>query len=206
VSITLTRQEKRYNPYYTLILNNLCAESYDHRFTLQYALWDFLRELGGTASKETRRRSLNVAKAMAYVIARGTMDLTVFKVSPRDRLSVARANEQAVEWAELNSATNSFLAFFLVHLVLSTQTVSPLFTLPKSYRTEAMDVEAVEEAFEKSLSDSKLASGWSIVLRMELGQKKIEKVLEHCGIAGAREVDTVTAGLDLGRAVVARGL
>lgn len=83
----LTIQEKRYNPYYTLILNNLCAESYDHRFTLQYALWDFLRELGGEASKETRRRGVNVAKALAYVIGRGSLDLTVFKVR-RDRPSI----------------------------------------------------------------------------------------------------------------------
>lgn len=77
---TADRQEKRYNPYYTLVLNNLCAESYDHRFTLQYALWDFLRELA-EGSKETRRRGVNVAKAMAYLIARGSIDLTAFKVS-----------------------------------------------------------------------------------------------------------------------------
>lgn len=86
-SRALMMQEKRYNPYYTLILNNLCAESYDHRFTLQYALWDFLRELGGEASKETRRRGVNVAKALAYVIGRGSLDLTVFKVR-RDRPSI----------------------------------------------------------------------------------------------------------------------
>lgn len=72
-------QEKRYNPYYTLVLNNLCAESYDHRFTLQYALWDFLRELGG-GGKEAKRRGTNIAKAVAYIIARGSMDLTVLKV------------------------------------------------------------------------------------------------------------------------------
>jgi nucleolar MIF4G domain-containing protein 1 len=53
-----------------LVLNHLCAESYSHRFTLQYALWDLLRESAGT----------NVAKTMAYITARGSMDLTVFKV------------------------------------------------------------------------------------------------------------------------------
>lgn len=78
--------EKMYNPYYTLILNHLCSASYDHRFTLQYALWDFLRGLdeGESAqsdAKARRRKTVNIAKAIAYIIARGSMDLTVFKVS-----------------------------------------------------------------------------------------------------------------------------
>lgn len=70
VTLHCCNLEKTYNPYYTLVLNHLCAESYSHRFTLQYALWDLLRQNAGD----------NVAKAMAYIIARGSMDLTVFKV------------------------------------------------------------------------------------------------------------------------------
>ena len=72
VTLHCSNLEKTYNPYYTLVLNHLCSESYSHRFTLQYALWDLLRGDVGE----------NVAKAMAYIIARGSMDLTVFKVSP----------------------------------------------------------------------------------------------------------------------------
>jgi nucleolar MIF4G domain-containing protein 1 len=95
--LELIQQEKTYNPYYTLILNHLCAESYSHRFTLQYALWDFMRELGetsvggssaaekfgesGDGRKVEKERIVNVAKALAYVVARGSLDLTVFKVS-----------------------------------------------------------------------------------------------------------------------------
>ena len=71
VTLHCSNLEKSYNPYYTLVLNHLCSESYNHRFTLQYALWDLLRGDVGE----------NVAKAMAYIIARGSMDLTVFKVS-----------------------------------------------------------------------------------------------------------------------------
>jgi len=70
VTLHCCNLEKTYNPYYTLVLNHLCSESYSHRFTLQYALWDLLRESAG----------VNVAKTMAYIIARGSMDLTVFKV------------------------------------------------------------------------------------------------------------------------------
>jgi hypothetical protein len=85
-------QEKTYNPYYTLILNNLCAESYDHRFTLQYALWDLIKELdtskkGDDREKEKersrglRRKAGNVGRCLGYIVARGGVDITVFKVS-----------------------------------------------------------------------------------------------------------------------------
>jgi hypothetical protein len=72
VSLHCCNLEKTYNPYYTLILNGLCEGSYSHRFTLQYALWDLFRDMNSGAP--------NVAKAMAYMVPRGVMDLSVFKV------------------------------------------------------------------------------------------------------------------------------
>ncbi len=75
--------EKTYNPYYTLVLNELCRDSHSHRFTLQYALWDFMRmldEAGGDAKVRSRKAD-NVARAMAYTIAHGKMELMVFKVT-----------------------------------------------------------------------------------------------------------------------------
>jgi nucleolar MIF4G domain-containing protein 1 len=86
VALHCVGSEKAYNPYYTLVLNQLCALSYAHRFTLQYALWDYLRgidEDDGGKGKAARTKADHVARAMAYVIARGTLDLTVFKVSFR---------------------------------------------------------------------------------------------------------------------------
>lgn len=79
-SLVHDSQEATYNPYYTLILSHLCANSYDHRFTFQYALWDFMRELE-SGSKVSKQRVGNVARAVAYVVARGGLSLTVFKVS-----------------------------------------------------------------------------------------------------------------------------
>ncbi|EPQ27963.1 uncharacterized protein PFL1_04290 [Pseudozyma flocculosa PF-1] len=38
--------EKTYNPYYTLILSSLSTTSHSIKITLQYCLWDFLREIG----------------------------------------------------------------------------------------------------------------------------------------------------------------
>ena len=39
-------QENVYNPYYTLIGTQLSKDSQDVRITLQYSLWDLLRDLG----------------------------------------------------------------------------------------------------------------------------------------------------------------
>jgi nucleolar MIF4G domain-containing protein 1 len=96
VRSALTAKEPTYNPYYTLILQRLCADSYSHRFTLQYALWDFLREMGeagvggsGSGAQfggESDGRSvkvekaINIARAVAFGVARGSLDLTLFKV------------------------------------------------------------------------------------------------------------------------------
>lgn len=85
VALHCCTTEKTYNPYHTLILNKLCAESYSHRFTFQYALWDFLRESGEESGKSARVRCANVAKVAAYVVARSSLDLTVFKVSTASR-------------------------------------------------------------------------------------------------------------------------
>jgi nucleolar MIF4G domain-containing protein 1 len=94
-------QETRYNPYYTLILQNLCESSFSHRVTFQYAMWDFLREMGetdvggaavvnsgghsgtmgfGTENKISKTRIANLAKMCGWLIAKGAVDLTIFKV------------------------------------------------------------------------------------------------------------------------------
>ena len=79
VTLHCVGSEQGYNPYYTLVLHHLCAMSYSHRFTLQYALWDFLRNIDGE-DKQPKHKIENTAKALAYIVARGTMDLTIFKV------------------------------------------------------------------------------------------------------------------------------
>ncbi|KAK8866155.1 hypothetical protein IAR55_001306 [Kwoniella newhampshirensis] len=145
--------EKTYNAYYTLILNHLCANSYDHRFTLQYALWDFMRELEDGGDKVGKQRLDNVAKAIAYVIARGSMDLTVFK---------------AVDFTSLSRNLLKFLSSFLTNLFISTQTLSPLICLGKKYDpAKELDEEVVQDLFEKVLSNQELTGGWLYVLSKE---------------------------------------
>jgi nucleolar MIF4G domain-containing protein 1 len=96
-------QERQYNPYYTLVVQQLCRTSHSCKVTLQFCLWDFLRDLGekdvGGAeiikslkgdddahvpfdSKQVSpTRRLNVARAYAWWITKGCCSLTILKVS-----------------------------------------------------------------------------------------------------------------------------
>lgn len=89
-------QEKLYNPFYTLVLARLLS-LHTHKFTLQYCLWDFLRDLGEgevggadhvRASKEgggfsknrvPERQVRNLARAYAWCVAKEGVTLSIFK-------------------------------------------------------------------------------------------------------------------------------
>jgi hypothetical protein len=91
-----------YNPYYTLILQRLCDTAHSYKVTLQYCLWDFLRDLGersvggaevvknlrddeddslGSGKKITERKMRNLARAYAWCVAKGYLTLVILKVS-----------------------------------------------------------------------------------------------------------------------------
>ncbi|KAJ2721874.1 suppressor of glycerol defect [Coemansia sp. Benny D115] len=87
-------QEAAYNPYYTLVALKLCFYHKSYMLTMQYALWDFLRELGesdvgglGRIGQEDDsevanvplRRVVNVAKLYAWLIDKQALSLTIFK-------------------------------------------------------------------------------------------------------------------------------
>lgn len=88
-----------YNPYYTMVGQHMCRESHAFQITLQYCLWDFLREIGenqvggtemianldtganSTDSKAASSSKLhNVAHAYAWWAAKGCISLGVLKV------------------------------------------------------------------------------------------------------------------------------
>lgn len=75
------------------------TKSHGFQITLQYCLWDFLRELGekgvggeemiqkiseenGTAAKVSTRRIANLAKLYAWCVAKEVLTLAIFKVCP----------------------------------------------------------------------------------------------------------------------------
>lgn len=93
-------QEKAYNPYYPLVCQELCQHSQSYKVTLQFCLWDFLRELGednvggvemlkrqdeprfsSQGKLMTRSRIKNTARAYSWWVAKGCCSLTIFKVS-----------------------------------------------------------------------------------------------------------------------------
>lgn len=82
-----------------LVCQHLCRQSHSYRITLQFCLWDFLRDLGevtvggvetvknvqddGTGfdlKKISNSRMRNVAKAYAWWIAKDTVNLSILKV------------------------------------------------------------------------------------------------------------------------------
>lgn len=92
-------QEKAYNPYYTLVAHRMATKSHGFGITLQYCLWDFLRELGekkvggeemvknleeesgSGPSKVSKRRITNLAKLYAWCVAKEVLSLLILKVS-----------------------------------------------------------------------------------------------------------------------------
>ena len=95
----LMLQEKVYNPYYTLICQELCRFSHSYKITLQFCLWDFLRELGESnvggvellkrqdelrfssqGKSITRCKLENTARAYSWWVAKDCCSLTIFKV------------------------------------------------------------------------------------------------------------------------------
>lgn len=148
VALHCCGMEGAYNPYYTLVLNNLCANSYDHRFTLQYAIWDLLRELdSGGISEE---RASNVAKTLAFMFARASVDVTILKV---------------LDFTDMSKATRRFLDTLVRTLFIAAQSSSPLLKLPKGFTPDDTDIEAVETALEKSLAAPELAGGLAWVVQ-----------------------------------------
>jgi nucleolar MIF4G domain-containing protein 1 len=95
----LSNQEKSYNPYYTLIAQHLCRTSHSYKVTLQFCLWDFLRDLGETTvggaevlkntkddvgfdvRKMSATKMTNIAKAYGWWIAKDCCTLTILRVS-----------------------------------------------------------------------------------------------------------------------------
>jgi nucleolar MIF4G domain-containing protein 1 len=99
-------QEKVYNPYYTFVCQHLCRTSHSYKITLQFCLWDFLRDLGeasvggaevlknlkdneeGSEARDISSTKMrNVANAYAWWVAKDCVALSIFKVSPIDYLN-----------------------------------------------------------------------------------------------------------------------
>ncbi|KAI4350330.1 hypothetical protein L6164_004796 [Bauhinia variegata] len=68
-------QEKVFNKYYTVLASKLCEHDKNHKFTLQFCLWDHFKELESTQLM----RSMHLAKFVAEMVASFTLSLAVLK-------------------------------------------------------------------------------------------------------------------------------
>ncbi|KAI0827065.1 hypothetical protein BC628DRAFT_1434856 [Trametes gibbosa] len=126
-------QEKQYNPYYALVVQQLCRLTHAHTITLQFCLWDFLRDLGETSvggaeilknlSEDDRAgfnvkrisptRLRNVARAYGWWLAKDCCTLAIFK---------------PVDFTVLKQQAHTFLHELFVHVFANTQLATPLLT------------------------------------------------------------------------------
>ncbi|XP_021661862.2 uncharacterized protein LOC110650994 isoform X2 [Hevea brasiliensis] len=68
-------QEKVFNKYYTVLASKLCGHDKNHKYTLQYCLWDHFKEL----EFMPLLRSMHLAKFAAEMVASFTLSLSVLK-------------------------------------------------------------------------------------------------------------------------------
>lgn len=177
---TDSAQEKTYNPFYTLVMQHLIARNpktaHSFQITLQYALWDLLRDMGETAvggaerlaagteeSSEAHvspRRARNIARAYGWWLAKGTLGLSILKPIP---------------FGVLQPDSTDFLRHLFSSLLLSTQSSSPMLT--SNSKLPQRDVKAVEAAFLKvSAVGGSLARGIRHFLETELLTSEDETV------------------------------
>lgn len=68
-------QEKIFNKYYCLLASKLCSLDKNHKFTLQYCLWDHFKELDSMPLI----RSMHLAKFVAEMVACFSLSLAILK-------------------------------------------------------------------------------------------------------------------------------
>ncbi|KAH9265786.1 hypothetical protein BASA84_001436 [Batrachochytrium salamandrivorans] len=75
-----------YNPYYSLVSEQLCKNAHSFKITFQYAVWDVLKALGDEEEGEyTGEKGLirvsNLAKMLAHLIGNESLPLSILKAA-----------------------------------------------------------------------------------------------------------------------------
>ncbi|KAF9485159.1 hypothetical protein BDN70DRAFT_848385 [Pholiota conissans] len=154
--------EKAYNPYYTLVCQQLCRTSHAYKITLQFSLWDFLRDLGektvgGAAvikniddsddfdvKNISDYRLRNVARAYAWWIAKDCVTLLVLK---------------PVDFTTLKPRTRDFLTEVFTHIFVNSQRSTPVVLMDVDNLILTRNRATIEEIFIKATRVQALAMG-----------------------------------------------
>ncbi|KAJ1935843.1 suppressor of glycerol defect, partial [Kickxella alabastrina] len=182
-------QEAAYNPYYTLVAFKLCCYHNTYRLTMQYALWDFLREMGETdvgglgrigqeddndISNVPLRRIVNLAKLYAWLVDKQVLSLMILKT-----VTFAKAGQQARIFFQV-----MFSTIFLQHK-----------------RQSSKDEIALYEIFQKATANPTMCHGilfffHHFVKNCELVTEE-ERPLMKWGCKVAKQVFRNAAGSDM---------
>ncbi|KAF9490462.1 ARM repeat-containing protein [Pleurotus eryngii] len=157
--------EKSYNPYYTLVGQQLCRVSHSHKITIQFCLWDFLRDLGETTvggaeviknagaredfgtsdgTKIATSRLKNVAKAFGWWIAKDSVGLAILK---------------PVDFTILKPPARVFLKELFTQVFIFSQTSKPLLAEGTKNLHTTRNRGSLEEIFPKGSRNETLAMG-----------------------------------------------
>ncbi|KAG2154054.1 hypothetical protein DEU56DRAFT_952103, partial [Suillus clintonianus] len=163
VNLHCCGNEKSYNPYYTLVCQHLSQRSHSYKITLQFCLWDFLRDLGETSvggvevikslkdsdtgfdvKTMSPSRMKNVAKAYAWWIAKDCCTLTIFK---------------PVDFTVLKPQTRTFLKELFIQLFIASQVSSPMLSNDSGEYPSMRNRGSLEEIFLKASRIENLGLG-----------------------------------------------
>ncbi|RDB25941.1 Suppressor of glycerol defect protein 1 [Hypsizygus marmoreus] len=196
--------EKTYNPYYALVCQHLCRQSHSYKITLQFCLWDFLRDLGETSvggaeliktlkgdrddgfdlQNISKSRMRNVARAYGWWIAKDCVTLAILK---------------PVDFTLLKPQTREFLREMMIQIFISSQRETPMISSnPKDVPT-TRNRGALEEIFIKATRIQNLAMGLvyflSEAFRDLSGEEEgLEKLIKW---ASGLAKDTLRTGVDI---------
>ncbi|GJE88610.1 MIF4G and MA3 domain-containing protein [Phanerochaete sordida] len=193
--------EKAFNPYYAFVIQHLCRNAHAHKITLQFCLWDFLRDLGETAvggaevlknirddavgfdlKKISDTRMRNVARAYAWWLAKDCCTLAILK---------------PVDFTVLKPTTQRFLKELFIHLLVSTQLPTPLLTSDPNDFPTTRNRAPIEEVFIKATRIQALAYGLVYFLG-EVFQHEAETDGNGFLVwANKVAVDTLRTGVDI---------
>ncbi len=163
-----------YNPYYTLVAQEVCRNDHGMRITLQYCLWDFLRDIGqsevggekfaaaGFANEDKEvdpRRIANLARAYAWWITHDCLSLQALKT---------------VDFTQVQPRPAQFLGNLVIHMVLSIQSKSPAKTLHLPTVTRPVQQERLVKLLQANLlgGSADLARGLLLFLSTNLDARK----------------------------------
>lgn len=191
VLLLLVGSEERYNPYYTYIAKGL-ADRHGMRISLQFCLWDFLRDCGedevgqigtresesesGGSERPSMRKVINVAKFFGTLLGLSIMPITVLKTLTFSRLQVL---------------TRRFLDILMTQLFL---TIHSTYKKDSEIERHIVEIFSKVRKFDAENKNAALKDGIEWFLRKVTGQCAV--------VTGASDTQHVKNGVEIARIVL----